>query len=155
MVPSRVGRQWAETVENKASVATTTLHFCRSNWETGSGVKTHKTQTEFTIVASVRHTHTDWFTATSCIRFPGGISFIHFIIIVVFVFCCVFDSFGNETTSTLTWNPKRKESLVKTFVKTQHLHWNKHSKDYGNYLCGNHLVKVNFLVVRVIWQIAL
>lgn len=41
---------------NKPSEVTTALHFCRSNGETGSGVGTHKTKTEITIVASVRHT---------------------------------------------------------------------------------------------------
>lgn len=50
-----------------------------------------------------RDTQTGQFTGTSCIGFPEGMLFIHFIIDVVFVFCCSFDSFGNEATSTVTW----------------------------------------------------
>lgn len=54
--PIAGGTAVRRTVENKASAATTTHHLCRFNWETGSGVGTHKTQTEITIVASARHT---------------------------------------------------------------------------------------------------
>lgn len=50
-----------------------------------------------------RDTQTGQFTGTSCIGFPEGMLFIHFIIDVVFVFCCSFDSFGNKATSTVTW----------------------------------------------------
>ncbi len=49
-----------------------------------------------------RDTQTDQFTGTSCIGFPAGMLFIHFIIIVVFVFCRFFDSFGNGAAFTLT-----------------------------------------------------
>lgn len=52
-------------MENKASTVTTTLHFCCFNKETGSGVGTHKIQTELIIVAAVRDAQTDQFTVSS------------------------------------------------------------------------------------------
>lgn len=65
MVPSWARQQWEGTVENKASTVTTTLHFCCFNKETGSGVGTHKIQTELIIVAPVRDAQTDQFTVSS------------------------------------------------------------------------------------------
>lgn len=76
------------TVENKASGATTTLHLCRSDGETGSGVGTHKTQTEITIVALAGHTDRPIHRNKLSWVFRGTL-FIQFIIVVVFVFCCL------------------------------------------------------------------
>lgn len=148
---SHHGRDGSEkgTVENKASAATTTLHFCRSNWETGSGVGSHKTQTEITIVASARHT--DRAIHRNKLYWVSGGNVVY----PLHHHCCVcllpfsFDSFGNEATYILNWNPKCKEILGEQLLKTQHLHWNEHSKDSIEWSS----CKSSALVVAVIWGI--
>lgn len=97
-----------------------------------------------------RDTQTDHFTGASCIGFLGGILFIHFIIIVVFVFCCFFDSFGNGSTSTLAWNPKCEEISVARLDIYSEINT---AKGSGSHLWSNHHVKANFSVV--IWRIPL
>lgn len=79
-VSCRRDRNVPAIVENKASVLTTTLHLCRSDWETGSGVGTHKTQTEITTVALMRHT--DQFKATFGLHFCEGRCCFPFIIVL-------------------------------------------------------------------------
>lgn len=57
MVPPRAGRQWKATVENKASAATTTLHFCSSDWQ-GLGLRPQDSNRNHSCCLSETHRQT-------------------------------------------------------------------------------------------------
>lgn len=108
MVPSWARQQWEGTVENKASTVTTTLHFCCFNKETGSGVGTHKIQTELIIVAPVRDAQTDQFTVSSrgCLSTSSSL--------LCFFLCSFLDSSGNGATLVLV---RVRQAIGKQLVK--------------------------------------
>lgn len=93
-------------------------------------------------------TQTDQFTGTSCIGFPGGMLFIHFIIVLCLSSAVSLIALGRKPLPSWPKNPECKEILkhnIHTDINT--------AKRSGSDLRGNQHVQAHFLVVTVIWEI--